>query len=120
METIEEMGDLAVLNSWLRRLGSTTYLKDFSDRKQYLRGLASLKYTIKLDNPAAEDDAELWHIYAAIRCLIRKAAGATRPSVVSWNVLFEVNRKELHKERSMPFYFRFKRQTRKKYIAICL
>ncbi|KAF5227551.1 hypothetical protein FANTH_14744 [Fusarium anthophilum] len=120
METIEEMGDLAAPNSWLRRLGSTTHLKDFSDRKQYLRGLASLKYTMKPDDPAAEDDAELRHIHAAVRRLIRKAAGATRPSVVSWNVLFEVNRKELHKERSTPFHFRFKRQTRKKYIAVCL
>ncbi|EGU72775.1 hypothetical protein FOXB_16716, partial [Fusarium oxysporum f. sp. conglutinans Fo5176] len=118
METIEEMGDLATPNSWLRRLGSTTHLKDFSDRKQYLRGLASLKYTMKPDDPAAEDDAELRHIHAAVRRLIRKAAGATRPSVVSWNVLFEVNRKELHKERSTPFHFRFKRQTRKKYIAL--
>ncbi|KAF4442495.1 hypothetical protein F53441_11726, partial [Fusarium austroafricanum] len=120
IEIIEEMGDLAAPNSWLRRLGSTVHLKDFSDRKQYLRGLTSLKYTMKPDNPAAEDDSELRHIHAAVRRLIRKAAGATRPSVVSWNVLFEVNRKELHKERSTPFHFRFKRQTRKKYIAVCL
>jgi hypothetical protein len=119
-EAIEEIGDLAAPNSWLRRLGSTTHLKDFSDRKQYLRGLTSLKYTMKPDDPAAEDNAKLRHIHAAVRRLIRKAAGVTRPSVVSWNVLFEVNRKELHKERSTPFHFRFKRQTRKKYIAVCL
>ncbi|KAF4449204.1 hypothetical protein F53441_7480 [Fusarium austroafricanum] len=95
------MGDLAAPNSWLRRLGSTTHLKDFSDRKQYLRSLASLKYTIKPDDPIAKDDAELRHIHAA-------------------NVLFKVNQKELHKERSTPFHFRFKRQTRKKYLAVCL
>ncbi|KAF4449199.1 hypothetical protein F53441_7481 [Fusarium austroafricanum] len=120
IEIIEEMGDLAAPNSWLRRLGSTVHLKDFSDRKQYLRGLTSLKYTMKPDNPAAEDDSELRHIHAAVRRLIRKAASATRPSVVSWNVLFKVNRKELHKERSTPFHFRFKRQTQKKYITVCL
>ncbi|KAH6953729.1 hypothetical protein BKA56DRAFT_504585, partial [Ilyonectria sp. MPI-CAGE-AT-0026] len=44
----------------------------------------------------------------------------TKPSVVSWNVLFEVNRKELDKERSTPFHFRFKRVTRKRYITVCL
>ncbi|KAH7231118.1 hypothetical protein BKA59DRAFT_536252 [Fusarium tricinctum] len=69
MDIIEEMGDFAAPNSWLRRLGSTAHLKDFSDKKQRL---------------------------------IRKSAGATRPGAVSWNVLFEVNRKELHKERSTP------------------
>jgi hypothetical protein len=30
MDIIEEMGDLAAPNSWLRRLGSTAHLKDFS------------------------------------------------------------------------------------------
>lgn len=120
MDVIEEMGDLAAPNSWLRRLGSTAHLKDFSDKKQFLRDLISLKYTLKPDNPDAEDDSELRHIHAAVRRLIQKSAGATRPGAVSWNVLFEVNRKELRKERSTPFHFRFKRQTRKKYIAVCL
>ncbi|KAJ0127365.1 hypothetical protein HZ326_29530 [Fusarium oxysporum f. sp. albedinis] len=118
MEVIEEMGDLAAPNAWLRRLGSTAHLTDFSDKKQFLRDLISLKYDLKVDDP--KDDSELRHIHAAVRRLIRKASGVARPGVVSWNVLFEVNRKELHKERSTPFHFRFKRQTRKKYIAVCL
>ncbi|KAK2926802.1 hypothetical protein FoTM2_013672 [Fusarium oxysporum f. sp. vasinfectum] len=118
MEVIEEMGDLAAPNSWLRRLGSTAHLKDFSDKKQFLKGLISLKYDLKVDDP--KDDSELLHIHAAVRRLIRKASGVARPGAVSWNVLFEVNRKELHKERSTPFHFRFKRQTRKRYIAVCL
>ncbi|EXL40283.1 hypothetical protein FOCG_17171 [Fusarium oxysporum f. sp. radicis-lycopersici 26381] len=46
METIEEMGDLAAPNSWFRRLGSTTHLKDFSDRKQYLMGLTLHPYCL--------------------------------------------------------------------------
>ncbi|RYC77865.1 hypothetical protein BFJ63_vAg19261 [Fusarium oxysporum f. sp. narcissi] len=118
MNVIEEMGDLAAPNSWLRRLGSTAHLKDFSDKKQFLKGLISLKYDLKVDDP--KDDSELRHIHAAVRRLIRKASGVARPGAVSWNVLFEVNRKQLHKERSTPFHFRFKRQTRKKYIAVCL
>ncbi|RYC77864.1 hypothetical protein BFJ63_vAg19262, partial [Fusarium oxysporum f. sp. narcissi] len=118
MEVIEEMGDLAAPNAWLRRLGSTAHLTDFSDKKQFLRDLISLKYDLKVDDP--KDDSELRHIHAAVRRLIRKASGVARPGAVSWNVLFEVNRKELHKERSTPFHFRFKRQTRKKYIAVCL
>jgi hypothetical protein len=119
-EVIEEMGDLAAPNAWLRRLGSTTNLKDFSDKKQFLKDLLSLKHTINRDDPLADDDSELRHIHVAVRRVIRKAAGLTRPGVVSWNVLFEVNRKELQKERSTPFHFRFKRQTQKKYIGICL
>ncbi|KAM5528226.1 hypothetical protein FOXYSP1_19495 [Fusarium oxysporum f. sp. phaseoli] len=100
MEVIEEMGDLAAPNSWFRRLGSTAHLKDFSDKKQFLKGLISLKYDLKVDDP--KDDSELLHIHAAVRRLIRKASGVARPGAVSWNVLFEVNRKELHKERSTP------------------
>jgi hypothetical protein len=120
IEVIEEMGDLAAPNSWLRRLGSTAHLKDFSNKKQFLRDLISLKYTLKPADPDAEDDSELRHVHADVKRLIRKAAGGARPGAVSWNVLFEVNRKELHKELSTPFHFRFKRQTRKKYIAVCL
>ncbi|KAJ4138000.1 hypothetical protein NW754_001360 [Fusarium falciforme] len=120
IEAIEEQGDLAAPNSWLRRLRAATHLKDFSDKKQFLRDLLSLKHTLKPNEPEAEDNTELQHIHAAVRRLIRKAAATTRPNVISWNILFEVNRKELHKERSTPFHFRFKRQTQKKYIAVCL
>lgn len=105
MEVTEEIGDLAVPNSWLRRLGVTTYLEDFSDKKQFLRSLMSLKHILKPDNPEDEDDSELWHIHAAVRRLIRKTAAAARLSAVSWNVLFKVNRKELHKNHSTPFHF---------------
>ncbi|KAF4995459.1 hypothetical protein FDECE_12796 [Fusarium decemcellulare] len=120
IDDIEEMGDLAAPNPWLRRLGATTHLQDFSGKKQFLRNLASLNLTPGSDDPSAADDAELRHVLAAVRRLIRKAGAATRPNVVSWNVLFEVNRKELQRERSTPFHFRFKRQTRQKYITVCL
>ncbi|RMI97528.1 hypothetical protein CDV36_016208 [Fusarium kuroshium] len=120
VDAIEEQGDLAAPHSWLRRLGASSHLKDFSEKKEFLRGLLSLKYTLKPDEADAEDDTELKYIHAAVRRLVRKAAAASRPGVVSWNVLFEVNRKELHRERSTPFHFRFKQHTRKRYIAICL
>ncbi|KAH7202716.1 uncharacterized protein BKA55DRAFT_531415, partial [Fusarium redolens] len=51
-------------------LGLTTYLKDFSNKKQYLRGFILLKYTIKPDDFIAKDNAKLRHIYTAIRRLI--------------------------------------------------
>ncbi|KAM6504808.1 hypothetical protein FSOLCH5_015297 [Fusarium solani] len=132
VEDIEEQGDLAAPNSWLRRLGATIHLKDFADKKDFLRGLISLQYTIQPDNPelaaardnpslaGAGDDAELQQIHAATKRLIRGAIRATKPDVVSWNVLFEVNRKELNKERSTPFHFRFKPKTRKKYTTVAL
>jgi hypothetical protein len=53
------MGNLAAPNSWLCRLGLTAHLKDFSNKKQFLRDLISLKYTLKPDDPDAEDDSEL-------------------------------------------------------------
>ncbi|KAJ4265143.1 hypothetical protein NW764_015753 [Fusarium oxysporum] len=81
MEVIEEMGDLAAPNAWLRRLGLTAHLTDFSDKKRFLRDLISLKYDLKVDDP--KDDSELRHIHAAVRRLIRKASGVARPGAVS-------------------------------------
>jgi hypothetical protein len=98
-DALEEQGDLAAPNAWLRRLGAAAPLKDFGDKKPFLRSLVSLHLTLAPENPDAKDDAALQHILAAVRRLIRKAGGATRPGVVSWNVLFEVNRKQLNKER---------------------
>ncbi|KAL6401245.1 hypothetical protein AUP68_08437 [Ilyonectria robusta] len=105
-EHIEEQGDFASPNAWLRRLGATIHLKEFSGKKEFLRGLISLKYTI--DPEKGDDDTELQHIHFAVKRVIRRAIAATKPNVVSWNVLFEANRKELDKERTTPFYFRFK------------
>ncbi|KAH7118028.1 hypothetical protein B0J13DRAFT_413456, partial [Dactylonectria estremocensis] len=105
-EHIEEQGDFASPNAWLRRLGATIHLKEFSGKKEFLRGLISLKYTI--DPEKGDDDTELQHIHFAVKRVIRHAIAATEPNVVSWNVLFEANRKELDKERTTPFHFRFK------------
>jgi hypothetical protein len=89
VEAIEEQGDLAAPNSCLRRLGATAHAKDFSGKKQFLRNLISLQCTLKPDDPNAEDGAELQHIHAAVKRLIRKAAAATGLGVASWNVHFE-------------------------------
>ncbi|KAL6412376.1 uncharacterized protein AUP68_03578, partial [Ilyonectria robusta] len=117
-EHIEEQGDFTSPNAWLRRLGATIHLKEFSGKKEFLRGLISLKYTI--DPEKGDDDTELQHIHFAIKHIIRRAIAATKPNVVSWNVLFEANRKELDKERTTPFHFRFKQVTQKRYITVCL
>ncbi|KAL6411079.1 hypothetical protein AUP68_07518 [Ilyonectria robusta] len=117
-EHIEEQGDFASPNAWLRRLGATIHLKEFSGKKEFLRGLISLKYTI--DPEKGDDDTELQHIHFAVKRVIRRAIAATKPNVVSWNVLFEANRKELDKEQTTPFHFRFKQVTRKRYITVCL
>ncbi|KAH7137534.1 hypothetical protein B0J13DRAFT_423633, partial [Dactylonectria estremocensis] len=58
-EEIEEQGDFASPNIWLRRLGAATYLVEFSGKKEFLRGLISLKYTINLRNPEGDSDTEL-------------------------------------------------------------
>ncbi|KAH6866036.1 hypothetical protein B0T10DRAFT_420405, partial [Thelonectria olida] len=73
VEAIEEQGDLAAPNLWLRRLGATAHLKDFSDKKQLLRNLISLQETHKPDDANAEDGAKLQHIHAAVKWLIRKS-----------------------------------------------
>lgn len=40
------------------------------------------------------------------------------PIVISWNALFEVNRKELIKERIKPFHFQFKPEIQRRYTLI--
>jgi hypothetical protein len=50
--------------------------------------------------------------------LINLAKAVITPNVISWNALFEVNRKELVKERTKLFYFRFKPETRRRYVLV--
>jgi superfamily II DNA helicase RecQ len=116
-ELIDEQGDFAAPNSWLRRLGATAHLADFSGRKDHLRSLLSLQ---PLHDPPAEHEISLGHILAAVERIIDAAIQLARPSAVSSNVLFELNRIETDKERTEPFHFRHKQHTRKKYTNICL
>jgi hypothetical protein len=56
-ERIDEENDFAAPNPWLRRLGSAVHLKDFSGKKDFLRGLISMEYEVDPDDPHKSDDA---------------------------------------------------------------
>lgn len=117
-EQIQEPDDFASPNPWLRRLGSATHLKDFSGKKDFLRGLVAMEYQIDPDDPDSTDDRQLQHIHDAFERLVSRARAVATPEAVSWNALFEVNRKELNKERSKPFHARFKAKTQTAYISV--
>lgn len=46
--------------------------------------------------------------------MVSHAKAVISPDTVSWNALFEVNRKELSKERTKPFHFRSKPETQRR------
>ncbi|KAH7459138.1 hypothetical protein FOMA001_g20251 [Fusarium oxysporum f. sp. matthiolae] len=102
-ERIDEENDFTAPNPWLRRLGSAVHLKDFSGKKDFLRGLIAMEYEVDPDDPGK---------------LVNHAKAVITPDVVSWNALFEVNRKELTKERTKPFHFRFKPETQRRYALV--
>jgi hypothetical protein len=123
-------------------LGASRYLRDFSGRKDFLRGLISLE-----DNAAAikgeqgsspgggQDSSQgsgecgeeerldhlnqqLEQILAAVVRVFRVARGNARPAVMPWNALFEVNRTSATQARSTPFHYQFKRRTRQRYMRV--
>uniref|UniRef100_A0A0C4BKZ6 Uncharacterized protein n=1 Tax=Fusarium oxysporum (strain Fo5176) TaxID=660025 RepID=A0A0C4BKZ6_FUSOF len=113
-ERIDEENDFTAPNPWLRRLGSAVHLKDFSGKKDFLRGLIAMEYEVDPDDPDKSDDAQLRFIHIAFDRLVNHAKAVITPDIVSWNALFEVNRKELMKERTKPFHFRFKPETQRR------
>ncbi|KAM0277281.1 hypothetical protein ACHAQH_005940 [Verticillium albo-atrum] len=102
---MEEEDDQAAPNPWLRRLGAAAHLKDFSSKRDLLRSLIDTRYNTT-DDPDENDDEGLQHIHAAFDRLVKRATAVAVAETVSWNALFEVNRKDVHKERSRPFHFR--------------
>ncbi|WKT53675.1 hypothetical protein QSH57_004259 [Fusarium oxysporum f. sp. vasinfectum] len=118
MECIDEENDFTALNPWLRRLGSAVHLKDFSGKKDFLRGLIAMEYEVDPDDPDKSDDAQLRFTHIAFDRLVNHAKAVITPDVVSWNALFEVNRKELTKERTKPFHFRFKPEAQRRYALV--
>ncbi|KAK0760426.1 hypothetical protein N5P37_006620 [Trichoderma harzianum] len=74
-----------------------------------------MEYSIDSDQPQHSDDDALRHIHSAFDSLVMEAKLILRPEIVSWNALFEVNRKELKKERSKPFHFRLRPETQRRY-----
>ena len=119
-EKIKEQYDVGPPNAWLRRLGAARHLRDFSGKKKFLISLVSLENRVEEGEAMNEDDQALRHIYAAIRRVVRHRRAVARAEVVSWNALFEVNRTDLHKERSRPFHFLHMRETRKAYTKLCM
>ncbi|RKK77507.1 hypothetical protein BFJ71_g16731 [Fusarium oxysporum] len=117
-ERIDEENDFTAPNPWLRRLGSAIHLKDFSGKKDLLRGLIVMEYEVDPDDPDKSDDAQLRFIHIAFDRLVNHAKAVITPDIVSWNALFEVNRKELMKERTKPFHFRFKPETQRRYALV--
>lgn len=120
VELIEEQYDVGPPNSWLRRLGAAPHLRDFSNKKDFLLSLISLSISIEEGPSMHEDDQALRHIHASIRRIVRRGKDVARAEVVSWNALFEVNRTDLHKERSRPFHFLYMKETRKAYTKVCM
>jgi hypothetical protein len=119
-EKIEEQYDVGPPNAWLRRLGAARHLKDFTGKKEFLLELISIERRAEGGEPINMDDQALWHIHAAIRRVVRHGRRVARAEVVSWNALFEVNKTDLHKERSRPFHFLHMRETRKAYTKVCM
>ncbi|SPJ74764.1 uncharacterized protein FTOL_04495 [Fusarium torulosum] len=117
-ERIDAENDVTVPNPWLRRLGSALHLKDFSGKKDFLRDLIAMEYETDPDDPVRSDDAQLRFVHIAFDRLINHAKAVITPNVISWNALFEVNRKELVKERTKPFHFRFKPETQRRYALV--
>ncbi|KAH7186984.1 hypothetical protein DER44DRAFT_816676 [Fusarium oxysporum] len=86
-----EAGDIDAGNKftapdpWLHRLSSALHLKEFVGEKDFLKGLITLKYEI-----------------------LNHAKAVITPDTVSWNGLFELDYKDLNRNRIEPFPFRFK------------
>ncbi|KAM6513757.1 hypothetical protein FALCPG4_014975 [Fusarium falciforme] len=77
-----------------------------------------MEYEVDPNDPDESDDAQLRFIHIAFDRMVNHAKAVITPENVSWNALFEVNRKELTKERSKPFHFRFKPETQRRYTLV--
>ncbi|KAH7243966.1 hypothetical protein B0J15DRAFT_552827 [Fusarium solani] len=115
---IDAENDFTAPNPWLRRLGSALHLKDFSGKKDFLRDWISMEYEVDPNDPDESDDAQLRFIHIAFDRMVNHAKAVITPDTVSCDALFEVNRKELIKERSKPFHFRFKAEIQRRYTLI--
>lgn len=56
---IDAENDFTAPNPWLRRLGSSLHLKDFSGKKDFLKDLISMEYEVDPNDPDESDDAQL-------------------------------------------------------------
>ena len=117
LRQIREQGDLLEPNAWLVRLGAPAHLSAFSGRKAYLRGLALLprKGLDPREAPVPSTEAEdaerareyrlLQAIFGAFDRVLFEGRTRIRPTTVSWQVLFELGRRDTNSEPRKPFYF---------------
>ncbi|KAI7767512.1 hypothetical protein LZL87_013757 [Fusarium oxysporum] len=82
-ERIDEENDFTAPNPWLRRLGSAVHLKDFSGKKDFLRGLIAMEYEVDPDDPDKSNDAQLRFIHIAFDQLVNHAKAIITPDVIS-------------------------------------
>jgi hypothetical protein len=61
-----------------------------------------MEYEVDPNEPDKSDDVQLRFVHIAFDRLINHAKAVITRNVISWNALFEVNRKELLKERTKP------------------
>jgi hypothetical protein len=86
---------------WLRRLGSDLHLKDIGRKKDFLRDLIGLEYEVDPNNPDESDDGQLGFIHITFDRMVNYAKAVITLDIITWNALFEVNRKELDKDRGI-------------------
>lgn len=118
-ESMENPDEFRAPNGWLNRLGSAVHLKDFGEKKDFLRSLLSLDYNEDSEDPTRADDGELRLIHAALERVKNQAKLCARPTTMSWAALFEANRKDHQTERNRPFHFRKRPATEKRYLQVC-
>ncbi|KAJ9419940.1 hypothetical protein QL093DRAFT_2639780 [Fusarium oxysporum] len=109
---------LSYARAWLRRIGSALHLKDFSGKKGFLRDLIGLEYEVNPNVLGEADDGQLGFIHIAFDQMVNRAKGVITSDIILWNALFEVNRKELDKDRAKPFHFRFKLEIQRRYTLV--
>ncbi|KAM5529772.1 hypothetical protein FOXYSP1_17616 [Fusarium oxysporum f. sp. phaseoli] len=75
-------------------------IKSLQWRKDFLRDLIGLGYEVDPNNPDESDDGQLGFIHIEFDPMVNHAK-AIIPDIIFWYALFEVNRKELDKDRVM-------------------
>ncbi|KAI3573437.1 hypothetical protein IWW34DRAFT_635374, partial [Fusarium oxysporum f. sp. albedinis] len=86
---------------WLRQLGSALHLNEFGGRKDLLRVLIGPEYEVDPKNRDESDDGQLGFIHIAFDRMVNHAKAVITTDIIFSYALFEVNRKELDKDRFM-------------------
>jgi hypothetical protein len=76
-------------------------LNEFGGRKDLLRVLIGPEYEVDPKNPDESDDGQLRFIHIAFDRMVNHAKAVITTDIIFLYALFEVNRKELDKDRFM-------------------